>query len=176
MPRLSADQWVAARIRWEADPLLTFKELGKSLGVSHAAVGQRAKKEGWERDASLQDVARRAQYKADRREFDGKLSPKLSGGSTKKAARELAEDIRADLIERHRADWAEHRQHFRTADIAGDFNIGKSAKIASEMLAIRQKGERAAYGLDEQASTQAPPEPEWTVLIGQKVLIDGQAR
>ena len=69
MPRLSADQWVAARIRWEADPLLTFKELGKSLGVSHAAVGQRAKKEGWERDASLQDVARRAQYKADRDEW-----------------------------------------------------------------------------------------------------------
>lgn len=168
MPRLTADQWAAARIRWEADPGLTFDALGKSLGVSHAAVGQRARREGWARDPNLADVSRRAQFKADQRAL-AKLSPQVSAESSK--TRELAEDIRADLIERHRADWAEHRQYFRTADIAADFDLGKSAKISSEMLAIRQKGERAAYGLDEAATTQAPPEPEWTVLIGQRVQL-----
>jgi hypothetical protein len=169
VPRLTADQWAAARIRWEADPGLTCDALGKSLGVSGEAVRKRCKAEGWARARSLADVSRRAQFKAD-----AKLAAQVGrevGSPTEKAARELAEDIRADLIERHRADWAEHRQHFRTADIAADFDLGKSAKISAEMLAIRQKGERAAYGLDEAATTQAPPEPEWTVLIGQSVQL-----
>lgn len=170
MPRLTADQWAAARIRWEADPALTFGALAGSLGVSHAAVGQRARKDGWQRTPDLRSIADRAQLKADVRER-AKLSPHLSDESTKTATRELAEDIRADVIERHRADWAEHRTCFKIGDIAADFETGKSAKISAEMLAIRQKGERAAYGLDDGATSQAPPEPEWTVLIGQRVQL-----
>lgn len=148
MPRLTKDQWEAARLQWEADPTLTFEALGRQLGVSHTAAIQRAKKEGWERNASLKDVARLAQFKADARE-EAKLSEKLSKESAKRAAKELATDIRADVIERHRADWVEHRAHYQTGDIASDFDLGKSAKISAEMLAIRQKAERAAYGLDE---------------------------
>lgn len=154
MPRLTKDQWEAARLQWEADPTLTFDALAKALGVSHAAVGQRAKKENWERSASLHDVARLAQFKADARAA-AKVSPQLSDESTKKAAKELATDIRADVIERHRADWAEHRAHYQTGDIASDFDLGKSAKISAEMLAIRQKAERAAYGLDEATGNDA---------------------
>ena len=166
--RPSADQWAAARAKWEADPMLTFEALGRELGVSREAAGQRARKEGWERDASLHDVARRAQFKADQREAAEKLPVELPLGSTKRATRELAEDIRADVIERHRADWAEHRQHYRTGDIAADFDLGKSAKISAEMLAIRQKAERAAYGLDESATSQAPSGPDWTALVRPK--------
>lgn len=158
MARLTKDQWAEARIKWEADPTLTFEALGKALGCSHAAVGQTAKKQNWQRAPDMRSIADRAQLKADARE-KSKLSAETLAESFKKTgietfdARELAEDIRADVIERHRADWAVHREHFKTADIAANFEIGKSAKISAEMLAIRQKGERASYGLDEASSS-----------------------
>lgn len=144
MPRLTKDQWADARVQWEADPTLTFVDLGKALGVSEAAIRQRAKSEGWMKTGSLRGIVERAQIKAD-----AKLRPNFDGEAQKAGARERAEDIRADVIERHRADWAEHRTHFKTSDIAADFDTGKSAKISAEMLKIRQAGERAAYGLDD---------------------------
>lgn len=106
----------------------------------------RAKKEGWTRVASLSGINERAQFKADAKEL-GKLGGQLGKPSAK--AVELAEDIRADVLERHRSDWAEHRQYFKVPEIAADFEKGKSAKISSEMLLIRQRGERAAYGLED---------------------------
>ena len=160
MPRLTKDQWAQARIRWEADPTLSFEDMAQTLGVSKQAVGKRAKDEGWEREPDLKSVGERAQFKADQREanrkVDGLIDGEIDGKTSKRlsATRELAEDIRADVIERHRADWAEHRIHFKTSEIAENFEIGKSAKISSEMLAIRQKGERAAYGLDDTSATE----------------------
>lgn len=174
MPRLTKDQWAEARVQWEADPTLTFESLGKTLAVSREAVGQRARKDGWQRDPSLHDVARRAQFKADQREASSKVPAEVPGGRLKTDSRALAEDIRADVIERHRADWAEHRQLFATSDIAANFEIGKSAKISAEMLSIRQRGERDAYGLSEAATQQTPPEPDWAVLIGQRVTVEVQ--
>lgn len=160
MPRLSADLWAAARLKWEADPALTFAALGHALGVSDEAVRKRAKAEAWERVRSLKQIAERAQLKAD-----AKVGGKVGGPTTKSS--DLAEDIRADVIDRHRSDWAEHRVHFKIAAIAADFSAGKSAKISAEMLLIRQKGERDAYGLSETApSQQTPPEPDWAALIG----------
>ena len=38
--------------------------------------------------------------------------------------------------------------------IAANFELGKSAKISSEMLAIRQKAERIAWNLDDKASDE----------------------
>jgi hypothetical protein len=163
MARLTKEQWAQARIQWESDPMITFDALSKQLGCSHAAVGQMAKKQNWQRDPDMRGIASRAQMKADSREL-AKLSPESLGESFAEsfkktgiesfAARELAEDIRADVIERHRADWASHRELFRLSDIAADFNMGKSAKISAEMLALRQKAERAAYGLDESTSSE----------------------
>lgn len=152
MARLTQDQWAAARIKWEADPALTFQGLGAEFGCSHAAFSQRAKKEGWQRAPDMKSIADRAQIKADAREA-AKLTGVSYSETYKNQTREAAEDIRADVIERHRCDWAEHRQHFTVGNIAANFETGKSAKISSEMLAIRQKGERAAYGLDD-------PKPE----------------
>lgn len=148
MPRLTKDQWEAARLQWEADPTLAFTEIAKGFGVSEAAVRQRAKAESWIKTGSMKGIAERAQLKADEREV-AKLRTNFEGEVQKRVAVEVATDIRADVIERHRADWAEHRAHYQTGDIASDFDLGKSAKISAEMLAIRQKAERAAYGLDE---------------------------
>ena len=42
--------------------------------------------------------------------------------------------------------------------MATEFETGKSAKICAEMLAIRQKAERAAHGLEEVPSIEVPAE------------------
>ncbi len=144
MARLTKQQWDAARVKWEADPDATFRALGRDCGVTEAAVRQKAKAEGWTKFGSQKSINEAAQRKADE-----KLRADFAAEVQKSSIRELAEDIRAGVIERHRADWAEHRKHFTTTGIAADFEMGKSAKISAEMLSIRQKGERAAYGLDE---------------------------
>jgi len=160
MARLTPDQWAAARVKWEADPVLTFAEMGRALGVSEAAVRQRAKAESWMKVGVMRGIVERAHIKAD-----AKLRPNFEGEVQKAGAMTAAEDIRADVIERHRADWAEHRTHFGIADIAADFDVGKRAKISAEMLKIRQQGEREAYGLDAVQQSSAPSSPDWTALI-----------
>lgn len=173
MPRLSADLWAAARIKWEADPTLTFVTLGKELGLSDEGVRKRCKAEQWERRPDLRTLADLAHARSDAREVGAKVGAKV--GSPTSKSRDAAVDIRADVIDRHKADWAEHRQHFTIGAIAKNFDLGKSAKISSEMLLNRQKGECDAYGLNAAGTQQAPAEPEWAVLIGQKVVLETDA-
>lgn len=152
MARLNADQWQDARQAWEADPTLTFESLAEKLGLSRQAVSKKAKGDGWTKVGSLRKVAERAQLKAD-----GKVA-QVAGATGKKdqeATFEASVEIRADVIDRHRSDWAEHRKLFTLSEIKKEFEAGKQAKISAEMLAIRQKGERAAYGLEDAGST--PP-------------------
>lgn len=108
------------------------------------AVSKKAAAEGWERVQSLRKIVERAQLQADK--VTAKLSEVTSGPTKTTVA--AAIDIRADLLERHRADWGQHRTLFTLASIEQDFDAGKKAKISAEMLTLRQKGERAAYGLD----------------------------
>lgn len=151
MARLTASQWLEARQKWEADPSLTFESLADKLGLSRQAVSKRANAEGWAKVGALRQAAEKAQFKAD-----GKVA-QVAGATSKKDAAatfEASVEIRADVIDRHRVDWAEHRKNFAIAEIKEDFENGKKAKISAEMLLIRQKGERAAYGLED---NNAPP-------------------
>jgi predicted transcriptional regulator len=150
-PRPTKDAWEAARHKWEADPSETFESVSQTLGVSRPAVSKRASAEGWERVQSLHQIIEKAHLQAD------KVTAKLSEvtGVSAKTTVETAIDIRAQLLDTHRADWTEHRSLFTLDSILEDFDNGKKAKISAEMLTLRQKGERAAYGLDtgdEQAS------------------------
>lgn len=152
MARLSPTQWAEARQAWEADPTLTFEALAERLHLSRQAVSKRANAEGWAKVGALRQAAERAQFKAD-----GKVA-QVAGATSKKdvsATFEASVEIRADVIDRHRVDWAEHRKLFAIAEIKKDFENGKKAKISAEMLLIRQKGERAAYGLED--GSVAPP-------------------
>ena len=143
-PRPTKEAWQAARQRWEADPSETFESVSKTMGVSHVAVSKKANTEGWERVQSLRKIVEKAHLQAD------KVTPQLSQvpGAPAKTTVAAAIDIRADLLERHRADWSQHRNLFTLDSIGKDFENGKKAKISAEMLTLRQKGERAAYGLD----------------------------
>lgn len=148
MPRLTKDQWSAARIKWESDPAMTDHKLAEILGVSKQAVEQQRKKNKWQKAGALQNVNERAQFAADN-------LAKLGLDKQKADAVNAAVEIRAKLLEQHREDWKEHREQFSIPDIAANFELGKSAKITAEMLKIRQEGERKAYGLDEQQPQQA---------------------
>lgn len=145
--RLSKDEWAAARVKWESDPEATDTSIAKLFGTTRQAVAGMRDRSGWAKVGVLQAVQQRAQLMAD------KSCSNIALGNIKSDAIDIAVEIRADVIERHRGDWAEHRKYFTIAGIAADFDLGKSAKITAEMLKIRQEGERKSYGLDEVQAT-----------------------
>lgn len=147
--RLSRDDWAAARVKWESDPEATDTSVADLFGVTRQAVAGKRERDGWAKVGVLQAVQQRAQLMAD------KTCANIALGNIKSDSVDLAVEIRADVIERHRGDWAEHRKHFTISGIASDFDLGKSAKIAAEMIKIRQDGERKAYGLDDATNTPA---------------------
>jgi len=150
--RLSKDEWAAAPVLWGADPEQTDVSIADRYGVTKQAVTQKRKRDGWQKVGALHSAGQRAQFVAD-----SKHCPNVVLGNIKAKTVDLAVEIRADVLGRHRNDWVEHREHFTLKDIADNFDLGKSAKITAEMLKIRQEGERKAYGLDD---TQAPQKAE----------------
>lgn len=158
MPRLTKDQWSAARIKWESDPAMTDHGLAAILGVSKQAVEQQRKKNKWQKAGALQNVNERAQFAADN-------LAKLGLDKQKADSVNAAVEIRAKLLEQHREDWKEHREQFTLPDIAANFELGKSAKITAEMLKIRQEGERKAYGLDEQQTQESKSAEPMQIVI-----------
>ena len=150
MARLTAEQWKAARIKWESDPSLTFEDIGKDNGVSRVAVSKKAASEKWERVNDLQTLAKLAHARSDAREVTSKVSSQVTPETID--ARDAAVDLRADLLDRHKADLARHRHLHTDEAMAADLEAGRRAKISMEVLVLRHKAERSAYGLDE-AST-----------------------
>lgn len=142
MPRLTQDQWETIRAEREAGS--SFGDLAQRFNVSKSGIIKRAKAEGWSNGQDVAEIIRR------------KVSEKVSGIVTSDNPKRRAEAIDAaagkvaSVVERHQQEWTDHRDRF--GSVPDDFENGKLAKISAEMLTIRQKGERAAYGLDEQGS------------------------
>lgn len=149
MPRLTADTWETVRAEREAGG--TFDSLASRFGVSKTAIVKRANREGWSDGTDVAEVIRR------------KVTEKVTGivttENTKKKAEAIsaAVDRGAEIIRRHQEDWDKHHELFTVQAVGEQFDVGKSAKICAEMLAIRQKAERAAHNLDAS--------PEGTVVI-----------
>lgn len=141
MNRVSAEQWEA--IRAERERGVSFGQLSAKHGVSKAAIVKRAGIEGWSDGTDYIDAVRR---RATERAIG--VTP-VTDRREKAAAIDAAADEAAEVIRRHRADWAEHRRLFPLDAIKADFDLGKSAKISAELTAIRQAGERKSYGLDK---------------------------
>ena len=148
-------------MRWEADPTVTDAVIGVGLGVTDEAVRKRRHAELWERVASLRSINERAQFKADKKLVD-KVGAQV-GQPTAKST-ELAEDIRADVLDRHRSDWIEYRELHPLAVRALDFDAGKRGKINAEALSLLHRGERAAYGLGEIDSGGKTGDELWAAL------------
>lgn len=65
MPRLTKDQWSAARIKWESDPAMTDHGLAEILGVSKQAVEQQRKKNEWYREYTIEQIIDQEYRKAE---------------------------------------------------------------------------------------------------------------
>ena len=145
--RMTADEWGEVRGRWESDPRegYTWIVSEMNLGVSDVAVLKRARKEGWAKKATLKTIVERAQARADE-----KVSRKVSGEVSPLTTSD-AVDLRASVIEKHRDEWAEHRETFTMPMLTGEdsgLNMSRIAKMTAETIRIRQQGEREAWGLD----------------------------
>jgi hypothetical protein len=166
MPRLTAEQWAEGRALREAGA--SFEEVARQIGVSKNAVVKASKREGWGDGSDVADLIRR------------KVSEKVSGVVSAATAQRKAEiiDAAADqavqIIIRHRDDWDTHHQTFTVTGIAADFDLGKSAKISAEMLAIRQKAERIAWNMDERDPPAGPPGGSLVLQLGGRTLTDDE--
>ena len=150
MARLTADQWETIRAEREAGE--AFRALADKYGVSRQAIQKRARAEGWDDGQNVADVIRR--------KVAAKVAGVVASGNPKKKAEALesAAQKGVEIVRRHQKDWDEHHRLFNVEGVANNFDIGKSAKICAEMLAIRQKAERAAHGLEEVPSIEVPAE------------------
>lgn len=138
MPRLSPDTW--AEIRALRETGISYGALAAEFGVSKTAIMKRAKAESWADGSDVSEIIRKRAM--------AKVTGVVAGDRAKKAeALDRAADNAASVLNRHRLDWEAHRQVFGA--IPDDFEVGKRAKIAAEMLRIRHQGERIACGLED---------------------------
>ena len=156
--RPTPEHWREARLRWESDSRQSMKSVSEAMGVSLAAVSRRVQLEKWTRAAEVESARREANRRA------GDLDSDLDSVEHKKPLPEsIVEgvDRMAEVISTHRRQWREHGSLFTLASIQADFENGKKAKISAEMLAIRQRAERIAWGLDDNGKKEVLAVVEW---------------
>jgi hypothetical protein len=139
MPKLSKDDWEQVRAEREAGA--SFGSLARRFDISRQGIQKRAVKEGWGDGSDVSGLIRK--------QVAAKVAGVVDADPAKKAlAIDAAADDGARIILQHRQEWAEHRTLFPLDGLAVNFDKGKTAKISAEMLGIRQKHERQAWGLD----------------------------
>jgi hypothetical protein len=158
VPRLSADTWQIIRAEREATGA-PFADLAAKHGVSAPAIFKRARAESWGDGSDVADVVRR------------KVNERVNGVNVpspkqRAAAIDAAADAGADIIRKHQAEWAEHRERFGAAPEAGitlppeasaeqrmtvlrlNTEAARYAELSAKMLKLRQEGERKSHGLE----------------------------
>jgi hypothetical protein len=165
--------WGVARTRWEGEPRCTFVDIAELLTVSKQAVAKRADREGWVKKLNMSELAERAHVAADAKIASEGMSannavlaigdaqtdiPTVStvipaNGSANpdtlaRAVEDAAVDARAQILKRHRTEWAAARSQIYKALKTGDNDGAKLAKLTGETLKLIQDGERKAWGLD----------------------------
>lgn len=152
----------AARAMFEGQPGATCDSVAAEVGVPVGTVRRWKAEGGWKAaEKALPDLSARAGALADswKRKMSELGKPLDDSVAAAEAAREvaadLAVDIRAKVIDRHRMEWAAPRkiayeaiqQAQQKNDVAGAFERAKLAKITSETLTLIQAGECRAYGI-----------------------------
>ena len=147
MARVTKDQWQEARARREAGSSIT--DVAAWLGVDRAHVSRRAKAEEWGDGSDVEATIRQ--------KVTEKVTRVVTAHDPKKKAEAVEAEAqrRAAVQLRHRDEWDGHIPLLQDAISQKDFDAAKVAKITAETIAIRQAGERKAWGLD--AEPAAPP-------------------
>lgn len=154
----------AARAIFEAVPGSTCETVAAEVGVAVPTVRRWKAEDKWAPAVkALPDLSARASALAN--SFKTKMSdlgkPLDDGVAAAEAAREVATDLsvdlRAQVLDRHRKEWAAPRQIAYQAiqeskqDVAKAFERAKLAKITSETLTLIQAGECRAFGITAEA-------------------------
>jgi len=154
-------------MEWEGEPRATFLGLSKKYHVDNSEISRRSRREGWTK-RGIGDINESAQRRADARcDADGNPTQRKPTIS-ELANRDESESLRADVLARHRREWAELVSFRRVALAAmkvahevSDRLTWQIAKIAADTalanlraLAVAQDGERKAWGLDLKAEEE----------------------
>lgn len=158
------ERYAAARVLYETTPGMTFIKLAEETGMSVRALEERSRGEGtWSKCPLLPNSAmsERAQvvadvYTAKVADYGDDISKDQKLAAMRATAEDVAVDMRAQVLDRHRREWQPIRNRVykqldpRTQmDEKTRFEMSKTTKINAETLAILQLGERKAWGLDK---------------------------
>jgi hypothetical protein len=139
---------VAAAVGVDPKLVRSWKSEGKWVVATRAAAGLSAR---------AGELANK--FKVRMSELGKPLSDEVAAAeASREVAQEFAADVRADVLDRHRKEWAAPRkvayealQQAGKGDIAGGFERAKLAKITAETLTLVQVGECRAYGINHDA-------------------------
>jgi len=154
-----------AQALWEGMPRETFATVGESLGIAATTIRGWASAGKWAKIPSGK-LAQEAQVAADAytRQLSS-LGPEITTEERDAAASEAGEmtaiQIRAAVLDRHRAEWSAPRKISYEAIKDRNFEKAKLAKITAETLMLIQTGERKAYGMD----TKETPKDDGSVIV-----------
>jgi len=169
--RIPEERFAAARVLYETTPGMTMAKCAEEVGVSNRALEERSRKDGgWAKRSlmpptGMTEAAQQVadQYSSKLANYGESVTPEERAAALKETAVEVAVDLRAQVIDRHRKEW-------RIVDVllgehvkARDFDKAKLTKITAEALAIKQMNERKAWGIDVKG--EEPGSQNVTVVI-----------
>lgn len=164
----SPDRRATARVLYEGDPSATIAKVAEQMGVTMKLVQRwraddAAAGRPWQKvQARMPDLQGRALQAAEA--LDTTLAdtgqeltdPKTSAEVAQTAAERFAVDLRAQVLDRHKREWAGPRkiaykamQQADKGDTDAAFNTGRVAKVLAETLTLVQTGERRAHGIKD---------------------------
>ena len=145
----SPAEWGAIRNKWENTPRLTFGEAGEGFAVSRQAIAVKAKKEGWEKSATLSTINQQAHRKADGIPVDGidGIDGIVQVVDPLEVTTEEAIDIRANIL-------AEQRNEIKT--------IPKLQSKAISLFDVAIKASAAAKDTDD-TNVKSREKAAWAV-------------
>ncbi len=156
------DRYAAARALYEGTPGMTLRMAADKTGMGKSTLERRANEEDWKKcfgNLKPGEMTAEAQAAADlfgrlMDEYGPEVSAEQTELVTQQVVHEVAVDIRGQMLDRHRLEWAAPRamsaEAVRMRETAPEkaFDRAKMAKITAETLKIIQDGERKAHGID----------------------------
>ena len=160
-----ASRRAAARALFEGQPGATIDTVAAEVGVEPKLIRAWKAEGQWvvATKAAAGLSARAAElannFKVRMSQIGTPLSDEVAAAeAAREVGQEFAVDIRAEVLSRHRKEWAAPRkvayealQQAGKGDVAGAFERAKLAKITAETLTLVQVGECRAFGLNHDA-------------------------
>lgn len=167
--RIPEERFQAARVLYETLPGMTFDKLAEHTGVSARSLEDRSRADGtWSKMPLLppKNMSDAAQAVADHytkkvTEFGDEITEEQKKVALVDTAVEVAVDLRAQLLDRHRREWDVLQYHLNknldprnTMADKEKFERAKFIKITAETIQIKQAGQRKAWGIEQAGDDQ----------------------